>query len=212
MKIWTSLRCSASRTKSLNLAKALPFLPLYLPSSKSGHELDHQELERGQRGDVLALARQLDRLAPASRRDPWRVRFGGWPMLLVDLVVVEELVGRLGQVAGGGLGDADHHGVLAELADGVDQRDEVAVAGDQHVGLDVRIGVERLHHVDAQVHVDAVLDRPAGAALVAVVVVGRHVDRLDAVGVQRVRDARVAVPVGVGAGDRHAPVALTRGP
>ena len=125
--------------------------------------------------------------------------------LLADQLLVEdELVGALSQVRRSGTPDADHDHLFALLADAVDQGDKIAVAGGQHEFGDIRVGIQRFHCVDAEVHVDAVLDRAAGAAHLAIIVIGRHVHRLDAVGIQGAGDARITIPVGVGAGDNDA--------
>ena len=100
--------------------------------------------------------------------------------------------------------NADDNHFFALLADAVDQGNEIAVTGGQHELGDVRVGEQRLHRVDAEVHVNAILDRAASAAQLAVIIIGRHVHRLDAVGVERACDAGVAVPVGVGSGDDDA--------
>ena len=101
--------------------------------------------------------------------------------------------------------DTDDDHILALLSNAVHQGNEVPIAGGQHELLDVGVGVQRAHRIDAQIHVDAVLDRAAGTPQITIVVVGRHIHRFDAIGVECARHAWIAVPVGIGAGDHDAP-------
>ena len=122
--------------------------------------------------------------------------------------IKNELVGALCEMSGGSAADPDHNHFFALLTNRIDQRDKIAVAGGKHELGDVGIGVQGLHCFDAKLHVDAILDRAARAAHIPVVIVGRHIHWLDAIGVQRTGHTWVAVPVGIGAGNHYAPKVL----
>lgn len=81
--------------------------------------------------------------------------------------------------------NANDNNLFALLANAIDQRNKIAVASAKDELPDIRVGVQRLHRIDTQVHVDAIFDRPACAAHIAIVVVRRHVHRLDTICIQR---------------------------
>ena len=106
----------------------------------------------------------------------------------VDVRVVEnQPVHVVGHTPGGGPGYAYHQHPLAHGAQGVDDVNEVGVAGHQDEGRDVGEVVRRVDAVGGHLHVNAVLDgdgaagvmRPAGRQS------RRDVHRLDAGRVQR---------------------------
>ena len=79
----------------------------------------------------------------------------------------------------------------------MDERDEVTIARHQDKAPDIWIGKERLHRVDTEIHVDAILNRTSNPANILIVVVGGHVDRLNRICVERTCDPWVAIPIGV---------------
>ncbi len=118
-----------------------------------------------------------------------------------DLFIKQKFIAALGQVRAGRPTNADDDHIFAVLPDRVNQRDKVTVAGHQHKLIDVGLGVQRAHRVDAEMNIDAVFDRTPGAANFAVIMVGGNVHRLNAVGEQRGGHPGIAIPVGIRAGD-----------
>ncbi len=114
------------------------------------------------------------------------------------MLVKDKLIGALGQVCAGSTADADNIDLFALLANTIDQGDKITITSHQHKASDIRIGKESLHRIDTEIHIDAILDRTARPPHILIVIVGRHVDWFDRVGVERTGDTGITVPVGVG--------------
>ena len=134
-------------------------------------------------------------------------------------VVKDEAVDVVGHAAGGGPGDADDEDAFADGAQGIDDMDEVGVAGDEDEGIDVGEAVGRFDAVGRHFDVDAVFDPHSAARLVGTAAwgeAGRHIDGFDAGGVEGggVVDKLAGAfefrgtgyPVGVGFADDNAAV------
>jgi len=74
-----------------------------------------------------------------------------------ERLIEDELVARAAQQIARGRVQADADGVLAVVAQLVDQLGEVAVAGDDGKNIDLGAGEHRLHRVDGQAHIGPVL-------------------------------------------------------
>jgi hypothetical protein len=94
------------------------------------------------------------------------------------------------------LAEGDEDDVLAAALEGLDERDVVAVAGDDHDGLEVGAGLVELEGVDGELEVGGVPVHGRG---------DEH--RLHAEQVERALDVACVLvepgEVGVGAGDGH---------
>src|SRR5579863_8035629 len=134
------------------------------------HRLHHQaEGLRGLLAETVEL-RALRRVAP-------------------DVLVIDELVAVVDQQVGRGVLDADADDVLVVFLELRDQRREIAVAGKDHEGVEMLLGVGHVHGVDHHLDVGAVLAR---------IELLRDVDELDRRFMERPLVVAVALPVGVG--------------
>ena len=161
--------------------------------------------------------------AAAGRRAAGRGRRRGHRFrrrLRIHIAVVEnQPVHLVGQPAGGTPGNADDDDPLANGPQGIDDMDEVGVAGNQHIGADVGVSVGALDAVGGHLDIHAVF-HPKGAGVAGQAAdrqAGGNIDRLDAGGVEsrRIVDElagsaqfrRAGDPVGVSLGD-HDPAVM----
>ena len=153
-----------------------------------------------------------DALRGAARRNGFRLNG-------VNVGVVEnQAVHMVGHTTGGSPGYSDHQHALAHGAEGVDDMDEVGIAGDEDKGVDVREVVGRVNAVGGHLHIDAVFDADGAAGVVRTPhrQARGNVHRLDAGGVERGRVVDeltgalelggAANPVGVGFANHDAAV------
>src|SRR6202158_2452444 len=151
--------------------------------------LDHRAPEH-----VLVLAHQrLDRFDHQAERLrgllAQAVELRALLRVAPDVLVIDELVAVVDQQVGRGVLDADTDDVLVVLLELGHQRREVAVAREDHEGVQVLLGVRQVHGIDDHLDVGAVL---AGIELL------RDVDELDRRLVERALVVDVALPVGIG--------------
>ena len=147
-----------------------------------------------------------------------RLRVGRRRRGIDILVVQQQRVHLVGQVARSAPRHADDHHPLAHRAQGVDHMEEVGIAGHQHESADVGVGMGAFDTVGGHFDVDAVLDavgaHPVGGGGGGGRDAGRHENGFDAGGVERggVVDELAGAaqlggagdPVGVGFGHHHA--------
>src|SRR3954469_18817888 len=162
-------------------------------------ELQQRALEQAKLRRDLAIAQHLqgaaqqrhDLLDRRLRRSrPRRAAPAAIVAPSADQVFVgDELVAVALHHLAGERAAADHENLLVVLFQFLDQRDEIAVAADDHVGVDVRVRERHLQRIERQVDVGAVL-----------VAAGRQVALHQLGGVLRQRAAVVpgARPVAVG--------------
>ena len=130
-------------------------------------------------------------------------------------IVKNQPIHLVSQAAGSAPGNADDDYVLANGAQGVDDMDEVGIAGHQHIGADVGVRVGALDTVGGHLDIHAVF-HPEGAGVAGQAAdrqPRRDIHRLDAGGVEgrRVIDEltgpaqlrRPGYPVGISLGHYH---------
>ena len=118
---------------------------------------------------------------------------------LLEALVEDELVAALDQEAAGRATGAHADHAAVELFEALHGGREVAVARQQHEGVDVGAGERQLHGIDHQGDVGAVLVLPAVAG---------HLDHGDALLEELLLELREAPPVAVGAGHQDAALVL----
>ena len=101
-------------------------------------------------------------------------------------VVENQAVHMVSHPAGSGPGYADHQHALAHGAQGVDDMDEVGIAGDEDEGVDVGEVVGGVNAVGGHFDINAVFDADGATGLIGAAQgqAGGDIDRLNAGGVQ----------------------------
>ena len=122
-------------------------------------EGDHTLLELTRKDGQFVLLLERAQRAQEQGMGLADVKLLGQVQRAHQCLVEHELVHALDEDFAGRTPQPDTQGVLAVLAQLTDQRRVVRIAGDDDVGLNVRVGEQRLDGLDAQADVSAILVR-----------------------------------------------------